>query len=198
MFAYSSRFLTLFWIFGVCLLGSCGSKPVLETKNPAVPPGVDLTGYWLVRNDGRAGRRRDAASSDEAMILMSQTQRKQRSRRERSSSGASAHVFLEFGESLKITQTHYGIFISYDRSIVEEFTFGENRLVSVGPIEATRVSGWEGIGFVVETLDDTATTLYETWHIEQGGSVLIRDIRISQSDQDSFVLQQVFDRNPGR
>ncbi len=198
MFVYSSRFLTLFWILSFCLLGSCGSNAVLETKNPAVPAGVDLTGYWLIRNDGRAGRRRDAASSDEALILMSRPQRQDRSRRVRSSSGASAHVFLEFGESLKITQTHYSVFISYDRAIVEEFTFGENRLVSVGPIEATRVAGWEGNGFVVETLDDTSTTLYETWHIEQGGSVLIRDIRISQSDKDSFVLQQVFDRNPDR
>jgi len=197
MFEVSSRFLTFFCILSFVLLSGCsGSKPVLVTKNPAVPAGVDLSGYWLVRSDGRAGHRRDAASSDEAMVLMPGTRRQERSRRQRSSSGASAHVFLEFGESLKITQTHYGIFISYDRSVVEEFTFGENRLVTVGPIEATRVSGWEGRAFVVETLDDTATSLFETWRIEEGGSVLIRDIRISQSEKDSFVLQQVFDRRP--
>jgi hypothetical protein len=198
MFAYSSRFLTLFWILSFCVLGGCGSKPVLETKSPAVPAGVDLTGYWSLRNDSRAGRRRDAAGSDETLVLMTGNHSRERSNRQRSASGASAHIFLEFGESLKITQTHYGVFVSYDRSIVEEFTFGENRLVTVGPIEATRVSGWEGNGFVVETLDDTATTLYETWHVEEGGSILIRDIRISQSDHDSFVLQQVFDRSPDR
>lgn len=107
--------------------------------------------------------------------------------------GASVRVFLEFGESLKITQTFFGLFISYDRSVVEEYTYGENRIVKIGPIEATRVSGWDGQSFVVETLDDSATILYETWYLEEAGKVLIRDVRISKGETDSFVRQQVFD-----
>ena len=95
---------------------------------------------------------------------------------------------------MKITQTNFGIFISYDRSIVEEFTFGENRVVTVGPIEARRVSGWEGNSFVVETLDDSGTTLFETWHLESDDALLIRDIRMSKGDEESFRLRQRFDR----
>ena len=106
----------------------------------------------------------------------------------------SAQVFLEYGESLKITQTDFGIFISYDRSVVEEFTFGENRVVTIGPIEALRVSGWEGNSFVVETLDDAGTTLFENWGLEEDGAVLVRNIRISKGETDSVVHQQVFDR----
>ena len=120
--------------------------------------------------------------------------RPQRSRRQRSISGATVHVFIEFGELLKITQTKHGIFISYDRSIVEEFTFGENRLVSIGPIEAMRVSGWEEQAFVVETVDDTGTILYEAWHLDADDGVLMRDVRISKGEDDSYNLRQVFDR----
>lgn len=108
--------------------------------------------------------------------------------------GASVRVFLEFGDSLKITQTYFGLFISYDRSVVEEYTYGENHTVAIGPIEATRVSGWEGQSFVVETLDDSGTILYEAWHLEEDGTVLIRDIRISKGETDGFVYQQIFDR----
>jgi hypothetical protein len=78
--------------------------------------------------------------------------------------------------------------------VVEEFTFGENRLVTVGPIEARRVSGWEGKSFVVETLDDSGTTLFESWHLDSDDSVLIRDIRLSKGDEESFSLRQLFDR----
>ncbi len=104
------------------------------------------------------------------------------------------HVFLHFGKSLKITQTDHGLFISYDRSVVREFTFGESRLVTVGPIEAQRVSGWEGNNFVVETLDTDGTTLFEHWHLDGAGDVLIRDVRMQKGEEEKFSLTQLFDR----
>ena len=74
--------------------------------------------------------------------------------------------FWKFGESLRISQTDFGLFISYDRSVVEEYRFGENRLVSIGPIQAQRVSGWDGPVFVVETLDSDGSILFESWRLE--------------------------------
>ncbi len=117
-----------------------------------------------------------------------------RARRKRSSGDVSAHVFLQYGSNLKLTQTAYGLFISYDRSVVEEFTFGENRMVEIGPIEARRVSGWEGDSFVVETLDNSGTTLSEAWSLEREGIELVRDIRISKGERENFVEQQRFER----
>lgn len=159
-----------------------------------MPSGVDLSGNWQLRDNGNRRKGAGEAGSGEPLLLMTRSQRQQRERRQRSSSGASAHVFLEIGESLKVTQTHYGMFISYDRSIVEEYTFGENRLITIGPIEARRVSGWEADAFIVETLDDTSTILFESWRLQADGAVLVRDIRISQGDKESFSHQQVFDR----
>ena len=189
-------------LFGVLVLSGCGSKPVLVPKSAAVPVGVDLSGNWLIRK-GPTAKQFSAVGDDGG--IRNPTSGSQRSRKGQShkngggsrggkSGGASARVFLEFGESLKITQTYFGLFISYDRSVVEEYTYGENGLVTIGPIEATRVSGWEGQSFVVETLDGTGTILYEGWHLEEDAAVLIRDIRISRGEKDSFVDQQVFDR----
>jgi len=177
-------------VLGLLILAGCSSAPVLLSKDPTVPDGVDLSGRWIIRGDSSNQRFR-ADSGEERLIPAN---RPQRSRRQRSPSGATVHVFIEFGKSLKITQTTHGIFISYDRSVVEEFTFGENRLVSIGPIEAMRVSGWEEQAFVVETVDDTGTTLYEAWHLDADDAVLMRDVRISKGEDDSYKIRQVFDR----
>ena len=103
-------------------------------------------------------------------------------------------MFLETGASLKISQTPDGLFISFDRAIVEEYRFGENRIVSVGPIEAQRVSGWEEMVFVVETLDDQGTLLTESWHLESDGAVLVRNILVSRGDDERSSSRQRFDR----
>ena len=197
-------------LFGVLLLFGCGSKPVLISKSAAVPVGVDLSGNWLIRKGAAAEKISEVGEDEGIRIPTSGSQRSRQGKgqgqgqgqghskgggsRGGKSGGASVRVFLEFGESLKITQTYFGLFISYDRSVVEEYTYGENGLVTIGPIEATRVSGWEGQSFAVETLDDTGTILYESWHLEEDAAVLIRDIRISKSEKDSFVHRQVFDR----
>jgi len=185
---------------GVLLLIGCGSKPVLISKHAGVPTGVDLSGQWLDRTSS-TGNRQPEIGEDERIRIPTAGPQGSRQRhgsggksRRGDLGGASVRVFLEFGDSLKITQTYFGLFISYDRSVVEEYTYGENHTVAIGPIEATRVSGWEGQSFVVETLDDSGTILYEAWHLEEDGTVLIRDIRISKGETDGFVYQQIFDR----
>lgn len=95
---------------------------------------------------------------------------------------------------MKISQTNAGLFISFDRAVVEEFTFGENRIVSVGPIEARRVSGWQGLKFVIQTLDDDGAILTETWQLEASGNVLVRELSIRKGDKRQFSAKQLFDR----
>lgn len=186
-----ARFCYALALSSLLFLVSCATPPVLISKSAVVPTGVDLSGYWKVRLGVPTRRMENAEGIRDELINLKSTKR---SRRKRSSSGTSAHVFLQYGTNLKITQTEFGIFISYDRSVVEEFTFGENRMVEIGPIEALRVSGWEGNSFVIETLDDTGTTLSESWSLQQNGSVLVRDIRISKGEREDFAEQLRFDR----
>lgn len=171
------------------LAGACSAPRVLVSKNAAVPAGVDLSGMWLLRDASDA-----TLPARKVPGIVIGGEKPERMRRSRRASGPTAQVFLEYGRSLKITQTLYGLFISYDRSVVEEYTFGENRPVEIGPIEARRVSGWEGASFVVETLDDTGTILFETWHLDAEGTLLVRDIRIARDDRVSLVQKQLFDR----
>ena len=111
-----------------------------------------------------------------------------------SSKGPSVHLFIESGKALKITQTPHGLFVSFDRAVVEEFTFGENRMISLGPIEAQRVSGWEGRVFVVETMGKKGATLTETWPLDSDGDVLVREIGIVADEERVYFRRVVFDR----
>jgi len=189
MIAVFSQSFPRFVLPFLLLVAACSTPLVLESKSAAVPPGIDLSGMWRLRDESDQRHPVNRSGLQEGIIPGGN---KERSRRSRSSGGATVAVFLEYGTLLKITQTRYGVFISYDRSVVEEFTFGENRTVQIGPIEALRVSGWEGSSFVIETLDDSGTTLFESWQMD--GDVLTRKVRIAKGEKDSFVQTQVFDR----
>jgi len=188
--------LLLLILTAAMLVSACASRPELVSKVAVVPAGVDLSGRWVLRESPDAQPL--PRMSDDLGIRIPPANRSARSgsrRTSKRSSVSSVQVFLEFGKALKITQTEHGLFISYDRSVVEEFTFGENREVAVGPIEAQRVSGWEGGAFVVQTLDNDGAILSERWRL--AGDTLVRDITISRGEQKQYSVQQQFDRYSG-
>ncbi len=161
--------LTLMLIF--CLAG-CANQEVLVAKSAVVPEGVDFSGQWRLR------------------VAAEEPIRRQR----RPKKSGAVHVFLEKGSNLKITQTEFGIFISFDRAIVEEYRFGEFRSVNVGPIVASRVSGWEGDAYVIETLDEDGEKLIEKYRLEGNNSRLVRQITIWFKDTRTTQIEQIFDR----
>jgi len=180
-------------IAGLALV-ACASRPELAARSAVVPPGADLSGLWRLREEPGAKPVPGGGAEPGIRIPPKNTSTSAGTRRPKRASGSSVTMFLETGSSLKISQTPDGLFISFDRSIVEEYTFGENRTVSVGPIEAQRVSGWNGMVFVVETLDGQGTLLTESWHLESGGAVLVREISVTGGDNDRFSTRQRFDR----
>lgn len=174
------------------VLAGCSAKPVLMPRDPGVPAGIDLSGYWTLR--AAPGFDDEADRDRELKIRIPRQNAVARPTRSRSS-GPSVQLFLESGTRLKITQTGAGLFISFDRAIVEEYTFGENRVVKIGPIEAQRVSGWEGRVFVVETLDDNGHVMTETWRLDDDGDTLIRDITIVRGGKQKSFSREEFDRS---
>lgn len=187
------RFIYAVFIAGL-VLAACASRPELAARSSVVPAGADLSGQWLLREEPGAKPIPRGGPEPGIRIPPKNTMSSAGKLRSKRSSGTAVTMFLETGASLKISQTPDGLFISFDRSIVEEYTFGENRIVSVGPIEAQRVSGWNGMVFVVETLDEQGTLLTESWHLEPGGTVLVRDILVSRGDDEQFSSRQRFDR----
>jgi hypothetical protein len=103
-------------------------------------------------------------------------------------------VFLRTGSRLKISQTPYGLFVSFDRSVVEEYRFREHRLVNVGPIEADRVSGWVDGRYVIQTLDSDGALLEESYEPQAGGDELVRRISVTYGNENVLALEQGYDR----
>ena len=190
---------TAMCLLAAVILSGCSSKPVLISKDSGTPAGLDLSGHWTLRAGPGSDIKADRNREPQFRIPSEKTVKgSTRPRSTLRSSGPSVQLFLESGTALKITQTGAGVFISFDRSIVEEYTFGENRVVAIGPIEARRVSGWEGRAFVVETLDDQGSIMTETWRLDDGGNTLIRDITVARGGQQTSFSRQRFDRaNPG-
>ena len=174
---------------------SCVAKEVLEPKSGAVPAGIDFSGQWQLRDPDRESiRRLDEATAGIPDDILKEAKRARTGRPSRSSKGTAVYVFLEAGTNLKITQTEFGIFISFDRSIVEEYRFGENRMANVGPILAARVSGWEGDDYVIETLDDDGAKLIERYRLESNDSQLVRQIVLRVKGKQTLDIEQIYDR----
>jgi hypothetical protein len=184
-----TRFLPAFAI--LFLAGCAASVPVLPGRAGGNPEHVDLTGQWELRGAAALPIQQDQT----IYIPTIRDQRMQQARRNgRRSRGSSVHIFLTTGRHLKVTQTVYALFFSYDRAVVNEYNFGENRTATVGPIEAQRVSGWDGAAFVVETMDREGNRLTERWSLAAGGAVLQRDISIDKGEKNSLSTRQVFER----
>ena len=186
---------SVYAVFIVILsMAGCAAAPQLEPRPGGNPMQVDLSGQWALR-----GAEGPAVKTEQTLRIppaaRSKTQSSMRPDRKKTRSrDSSVHVFLESGSSLKVTQTDYGLFFSFDRAVVEEYNFGENRLVNVGPIEAQRVSGWEGRSFVIETMDAEGNVLTESWSLDEDGQVLVRDLAITEDDQPGWWSRKVFDR----
>ena len=158
-------------------------------SNAAVAPaGVNFSGTWLLRTDESDGQR----SINRAV---SQVGGKSSSSSSKRKSGTGrVQVFLETGSLLKITQTIDGFFVSVDRSVVEEFRFGENRMINVGDIEAQRVSGWDGPVYMVQTLDEGGMKMIDRFWLSDDEDVLLREITFHGRSEKTATVTQFFDR----
>ncbi len=197
-------------IFLLLVVAGCAGspKPQLVPGSRLPPADLDLSGYWQLRGEADDPLRNFSRQgfigpgSTQRVVRLTKQMRRDgitpstggRSNRERA---ALAQVFLETGANVKITQTDDGLFISYDRSVVEEYVFGEHRIASVGPVSAERASGWQGETYVVETLDEDRVLLRERWSLAEGGSVLNRDVEFLEKDEVVYAVTQVFDRHSG-
>ncbi len=177
-------------------LGACaGTREMKLVPIPeAIPPGVSLEGRWELSDDGDAARKVREAEQRVAGSVSDALAPSREEKTKRSKDKTSVHVFLETGRKLKITQTKDGLFVSFDRSVVEEYRFREHRLISVGPIEAERVSGWQQDRYVIQTLDDQGALLTETYGLIDDGEGLERTIRIVYKEKELLNIRQRFGR----
>lgn len=187
----------------MAILSGCAPREVLQPRDGTVPVGVDFSGDWQIQSDQRADQRRLREAirrtdgiRDDDLFRRPNRDSTDRDRRSRSSSirGGIVFVFLDTGAALKVTQTEHGLFISFDRSVVEEYRFGENRIISIGEAQAQRVTGWEGEHLIVETLDKNGMKMTERFRLLQAGQVLERTITFRSKEGEEETVVHRYDR----
>ncbi|MEM7501054.1 MAG: hypothetical protein AAF417_03370 [Pseudomonadota bacterium] len=187
----------------LAVFGGCASEPeALLPKSSVVPGDVDLSGRWLMQDDfddmqrriQRAIRETDDLDERDFLRRPPSSATVRGSRRSRRDVGGLVHVFLENAAVLKITQTADGLFVGFDRSIVEEYRFGEARPINVGGAIARRVSGWENDGYVIETLGNSGMKLTERYRLIGEGARLSREIVLRSKSLQQVAIVQTFAR----
>lgn len=178
----------------MALLAGCAAPDPLPPKSAVVPAGLDLSGQWQLRSESTDSNRaiqdvRRQFSGEPDSLIPKSTKK----RSKRNSDDVQVHVFLEAGAALKLTQTEHGLFVSFDRAVVEEYRFGEQRMVNVGAIYAERVSGWEDGAYVIETRGKEGGMLVESYRLADANT-MVRSIRINTKDEARLDVEQVFDR----
>lgn len=165
-------------------LAACGGTgpPRLEPVGDVIPVGVSLEGRWQLRGAPDDAERRIRRSGYQSSSARG------------GADGASVYVFLRTGSRLKITQTPYALFVSFDRSVVEEYRFREHRRVNIGPIEADRASGWVDGRYIIRTLDSDGVLLEEGYALESLDGALVRTVSITYRNEQILSLRQVYDR----
>lgn len=191
--------LGLIGIVSLALVGCAGQREALARKSADAPPEVDLSGRWIMSDDFEDMERRIARAIretdgiDDAKLLRRTSQTNSQNRRPRQRDvGGLVHVFLENGSRLKVTQTKDGLFVGFDRSVVEEYRFGEARMIRTGGAVAQRVSGWEGEAYVVETLGEEGMKLTENYVLNTAPKSLTREIVLRSKDAESVTIVQTF------
>ena len=192
----------LLCLVSAALVAACSKPEILDPIDGSVPANVDLSGTWQIRSDLAAEQRRlqavirrtDGVRESELRGQPISGELSRASQRSQKFKGGLVDVFLETGSTLKITQTDYALFVSFDRSVVEEFRFGENRMVSVGQVQAQRVTGWEGSSLVVETLDKNRMKLTERYSVNGAGDMLRREITFRSKKLEEETIVQEFTR----
>lgn len=170
--------------FLIFALSACaGSGPPKVTPiGDVIPAGVSLEGRWQLQSGSEDAERRIRKAEYRS------------SGGRRGAEGPSVFVFLRSGSRLKISQTPYALFVSFDRSVVEEYRFREHRLVNVGPIEADRASGWVDGRYVIQTLDSDGALLEESYELQAGGDELMRRVSVTYGNEEVLSLEQTYDR----
>ena len=170
-------------VLSLVLAGCAGSSPPRLTPiGNVIPAGVSFEGRWQLQ----------AGADDTDQRIRKAGYRSSSGRR--GADGPSVYVFLRTGERLKISQTPYALFVSFDRSVVEEYRFREHRMVNVGPLEADRASGWVDGRYVIQTLDDEGALLEESYVLQTGGDMLVRTVSVDYGNEEIFSLRQAYDR----
>lgn len=183
-------------------LASCAKKELLQPYPVTIPGGVDLTGEWIINASSSASEdairavveKLDGVSTRSIVNNPYASSNPRRRMQPKQVRGGLVDVFFDYAEQLKITQNEFALFISFNRSVVEEYRYGRLDRVNVGQVAAQQVAGWSGQAFVIETLDDSDMKLSERYFIDVRSGELVREITFRSHSHQQETLEQRFSK----
>lgn len=107
-----------------------------------------------------------------------------------------AHLFFENTNKIKITQTKYSLFINFNRSIVEEYSFGEVKKITIGNVIARRSSGWINNIYRIDTLDNYGMKITEEYKLIKSSNMLERLLIFRDRDLNEISVLQTYQKEP--
>ena len=190
-------FLFLFFIF---LLSSCASIEELDKYSNKNTSKTDLNGSWEFIGNFEDNKKSIASAVKKTSDVIYQSikttgvfDRNNLSKVKPNSRGV-AHLFFENSKKIKITQTNYSLFINFNRSIVEEYSFGEVKKITLGNVIARRSSGWVNNSYRIETLDDYGMKITEEYKLTGSSNNLERMLIFRDRDLNEISILQIYQK----
>ena len=191
-------FLFLFFIF---LLSSCASIEELDKYSNKNTSKTDLNGSWEFIGNFEDNKRSIASAVKKTNDVIYQSikttgvfDRNNLSKVKPNSRGV-AHLFFENTKKIKITQTNYSLFINFNRSVVEEYSFGEVKKITLGNVIARRSSGWVNNSYRIETLDDYGMKITEEYKLTGSSNNLERMLIFRDRDLNEIRILQIYQKD---
>ena len=191
-------FLFLFFIF---LLSSCASIEELDKYSNKNTSKTDLNGSWEFIGNFEDNKKSIASAVKKTSDVIYQSikttgvfDRNNLSKVKPNSRGV-AHLFFENTKKIKITQTNYSLFINFNRSIVEEYSFGEVKKITLGNVIARRSSGWVNNSYRIETLDDYGMKITEEYKLTGSSKNLERMLIFRDRDLNEIRILQIYQKD---
>ncbi len=190
-------FLFLFFIF---LLSSCASIEELDKYSNKNTSKTDLNGSWEFIGNFEDNKKSIASAVKKTSDVIYQSikttgvfDRNNLSKVKPNSRGV-AHLFFENTKKIKITQTNYSLFINFNRSVVEEYSFGEVKKITLGNVIARRSSGWVNNSYRIETLDDYGMKITEEYKLTGSSNNLERMLIFRDRDLNEIRILQIYQK----
>ncbi len=181
-------------------LTACASNEALNKLPIKSETEINISGRWIFVGDYQSNQKKINKAIDRSSGIIYRRIKttgvfsEVQDTRPKKNAWGVAHLFFKNAKILRITQTDYALYIDFNRSIVEEYNFGELKKITIGNVSASRSSGWNGIQYQIDTLDDHGMKITEKYTISDDINTLRRSIVFRDKNLHDTEIIQNFKR----
>lgn len=193
------KFFILYLFFAMNIIASCSAPESLSPFNAIQDENLSIEGIWHFNGKYNESIKLLNKSLSQFMgdrINNSNIYSTSQNRSIKKISKYNAHLFIRTAEIIKITHNKFSLFIDFNRSIVEEYNHNRVEKINIGEASAFRSSGWKGMTYHIETLDDNGLKVTELFSLSDDGNTLNRKIIYRNAKQEEFTITQSFSKKP--